>query len=74
MEFLNSNEARRLRNIAILKILPIMSQLQIVQNFNFVIRQVNSAVQSFIYELTNQGSPEFYSPENIKGYETISRV
>ena len=40
----------------------------------YLLKALNSPVQSAIYESKNVGSPEFYSPESIKGYETTSKM
>lgn len=74
MSFIMLNYARRINQLAIIHTLPFMNKEMIAFAFPKIAPLVFSAVESYIYIKENKNEADFYSPEKIEGYETVSMV
>ena len=74
MHFIMMNFARRINQLAIIKTLPLLSKEAVCQFFPKVAPNVFSAVESDIYINESKNTEDFYSPDKIENYETISVV
>jgi hypothetical protein len=74
MSFLMLNFARRINQLAIIHILPYLDKEILAFTFPKMAAYVFSAVESDIYIKESKNLADFYSPEKIENYETVSVV
>lgn len=74
MTLLMLNFARRINQLAIIHILPYLDKEMLAFTFPKMASYVFSAVESDIYIKESKNLADFYSPEKIENYETVSVV
>lgn len=74
MSYLMLNFARRINQIAIINVLPLLNKESLSIVFPKMAPLVFSAIESDIYIKQTEKMQDFYSPEKIMGYETVSVV
>ena len=74
MSFLMLNYARRINQLAIIHTLPLLTKEMVTHIFPKMSSLIFSAIESDIYIKESKKMEDFYSPEKIEGYETVSIV
>jgi len=74
MSYIMMNYGRRINQLAIIHTLPFLNKEMIAFAFPKIAPLVFSAVESYIYIKESKKAEDFYSPEKIDGYETVSMV
>ena len=74
MSFLMLNYARRINQLAIIHALPLLTKEMVADVFPKISSLIFSAIESDIYIKESKKMEDFYSPEKIEGYETVSIV
>lgn len=74
MSFLMLNYARRINQLAIIYTLPLLTKDMVTNVFPKISSLLFAAIESDIYIKESKKMEDFYSPEKIEGYETVSIV